>query len=184
MSRGNHRGDIFREDEDYLLFLHLLRDTQKIYPFVIHSYCLMTNHFHLQLETKEKEIWHIMRRFSKLYTANFNDKYRLVGHLFQGRYMSVLIEDDAYFLQTSRYIHRNPVKANMVAHPGDYPWSSYSVYLGHKESDLVTTQKVLGYFRDSSPDLYRQYVEDASHTDYRERKIQESLGENDLWLPW
>lgn len=166
------------------MFLHLLHDTQKIYPFVLHSYCLMTNHFHLQLETKEKEIWHIMRRFSKLYTDNYNEKYGLIGHLFQGRYMSVLIEDDAYFIQTSRYIHRNPVKANMVAHPADYPWSSYRVYLDHKENNLVTTQKVLGYFRDSSRDLYRQYVEDVTHTDYRERKIQESLGENDLWLPW
>jgi len=144
------------------LFLHLLRDTQKIYPFLLHSYCLMTNHFHLQLETKENEIWDIMRRLSKLYTTNFNEKYKLVGHLFQGRYMSVLIEDDAYFLQISRYIHRNPVKANMVAYPLDYPWSSCGVYLGQEENHLVTTEKILGYFRDSSRDLYRQYIEGDS----------------------
>lgn len=171
MSRGNHRGDIFREEEDYLLFLQLLRDTQKIYPFVLHCYCLMTNHFHLLLETKESEIWFIMRRLNKLYTSNFNEKHTMVGHLFQGRYMSVLVESDAYFQQTSRYIHRNPVKANMVSHPVDYPWSSYSIYLGLKESDLVTTWKVLGYFENSSLDLYREYVENAAYTDFSKSEI-------------
>ena len=167
MSRGNHQGEIFREHEDYLIFLHLLQETQKIYPYVLHSYCLMTNHFHLQLETKEKEIWYIMQRISWLYTVNFNEKYGLIGHLFQGRYMSVLIEDDPYFLQTSRYIHRNPVKANIVKKPEDYPWSSYRYYIEQKESDLVTTNKVLGYFQDSSPDLYQQYVENVKDADFQ-----------------
>ena len=69
---------------------------------------LMTNHIHLQLETKDVEIWHIMRNINLLYTKYFNNKYNFVGHLFQGRYKSEIIENDTYNLETSRYIHLNP----------------------------------------------------------------------------
>lgn len=101
--------------------------------------------FIYKLETLDKEIWHIMRRICLIYTKYFNEKYQLAGHLFQGRYHAVIVEDDGYLLQTSRHIHLNPVKACMVDRPADYPWSSYTTYLGMQASSLITVEKILGF---------------------------------------
>lgn len=146
-----------------------------MYPFLLHSYCLMTNHYHLQIETSDIEIWHIMRRLNKLYTSNFNSKYGLVGHLFQGRYFSVLNKNDATFLHTSRYIHLNPVKANIVKQAANYPWSSYSAYLKERVDELLTVEKVLGYFQSSNHLLYQRYVEQVLEEDFQENEISETL---------
>ncbi|NMA87164.1 MAG: transposase [Tissierellia bacterium] len=158
-NRGNRRSDIFRDEEDYQVYLTILEQTMDKYPYILYSYCLMTNHVHLQLETKDVEIWHIMRNINLLYTKYFNNKHKLVGHLFQGRYKSELIENDNYNLETSRYIHLNPVRANMKKTPIEYLWSSYDIYMGHRESDLVDENKILSYFKNNSRELYKEYVE-------------------------
>lgn len=143
------------------MFLKIVEETKEIHPFDLHSYCLMTNHFHLAVETKNVEVWHIMNRISKKYCNYYNKKYGLVGHLFQGRYNAPIIDDLAYLLQTSRYIHRNPVKANIVSKPQDYEWSSYRAYLGLENNKLVTTQKILKEFVYSKITNYQEYVEGA-----------------------
>jgi len=159
MCRGNHRQDIFREKEDWQVYLYLLRNTRDKFPFTLHTYCLMTNHVHLQIETLDVEIGKIMKRLNMLYAVYFNQKYNFVGHLFQGRYRAELIQNDAHCLEISRYIHLNPVRASIVEHPIDYPWSSYRNYLGTRNSSLVTIDKILGYFQNNSPSLYQKYVE-------------------------
>lgn len=158
-NRGNRRADIFRDEEDYQVYLTILEQTMDKYPYILYTYCLMTNHIHIQLETKDVEIWHIMRYINLLYTKYFNNKYNFLGHLFQGRYKSEVIENDAYNLETSRYIHLNPVKAAMVDKPIDYKWSSYGVYMGKVKSDIVTDEKILSYFKGNSRKLYKNYVE-------------------------
>lgn len=158
-NRGNRRADIFRDEEDYQVYLSILQQTMDRYSYILYSYCLMTNHIHLQLETKDVEIWHIMRNINLLYTKYFNNKYNYIGHLFQGRYKSEVIESDSYNLETSRYIHLNPVKAGMVGNPIEYKWSSYGIYMGQKKSDLVNEHKILSYFKGNSRRLYREYVE-------------------------
>jgi putative transposase len=100
-----------------------------------------------ELMPKKKRVWY------------FNNKYNFIGHLFQGRYKAEIIEKDAYNLQTSRYIHLNPVKASMVELPEEYQWSSYDIYMGQRQSDLVTDEKILSYFKENSRKLYREYVE-------------------------
>ena len=112
MARGNYRQNIFKDDEDFKVFLVLMQDAKTKYGFKLHAYCLMTNHYHLLLETEQTEIWKIMKRINQIYAAYYNEKYRLTGHLFQGRYKSCLVENDSYFLQTSRYIHLNPVSCS------------------------------------------------------------------------
>lgn len=161
MCRGNRRGDIFREDADYEAYLKIMEEVRQKYGFILYSYCLMTNHVHLQLETEEIHISRIMQCMNLYYTKYFNNKYNYVGHLFQGRYKSALIEKDAYNLQTSRYIHLNPVKPKMVEMPLEYPWSSYDIYMGLRVSSLVDDTKILRYFEGSSRELYRDYVENA-----------------------
>jgi len=146
MSRGNRRSKIFRDDSDYRVYLKILDKTCFDYKFQLYGYCLMPNHIHLQLETGETEIWEIMRRINRGYACFFNRRHNLVGHLFQGRYKSKLIQDPHYNLQVNRYIHLNPVKAGLVERPGDYPWSSYSLYLGYERSEIVNPDRVLQYF--------------------------------------
>ena len=134
MSRGVRGGQIFKEDSDYKLFLAIVRKYQKELNFVVHSYCLMTNHFHMQIETQDVNISVIMEKILKAYANNFNSKYKFVGHVFQGRYKGLIIEDPVYFLETGRYIHLNPVKANMVKRPEEYEYSSYKSYVSHKHN--------------------------------------------------
>ena len=179
MSRGNHRADIFREDEDYEIYLKIVERTRERYPFYLYGYCLMTNHVHLQIETTNQELWYIMKNINFIYTQYFNKKYNLIGHLLQGRYHAEIIEDDAYTLQTSRYIHLNPVKAKMVSSPVDYPWSSYDVYMGNRVSELVSEEKILSYFLDNSRELHRDYVENLLINEVVDEMIQDNLGEGD-----
>ena len=106
MSRGNRRLAIFKETSDYHEFLKCLAMTKETCAFTIHALCLMTNHFHMCIETEDVEIWKIMHRLLLTYAANYNIKYKLTGHLFENRYIGQLIEDDRYFLEVSRYIHQ------------------------------------------------------------------------------
>lgn len=159
MCRGNHRHDIYRDDEDRQVYLTLLRETKKEYNFHLHSYCLMTNHVHLHIETVDINISIIMKRINLLYAQFFNNKYNFVGHLFQDRFKSELIETDQYHLEISKYIHLNPVQANMTELPIDYTWSSYRVYMSIRQDSIVTTEKTLGYFSEPRVEHYRLYVE-------------------------
>lgn len=177
-NRGNRRSDIFKDEEDYQVYLTILEQTMEKYPYVLYSYCLMTNHIHLQLETIDIEIWNIMRYINISYSKYFNNKYNFIGHLFQGRYKSELIESDTYNLEASRYIHLNPVKASMVDTPIEYKWSSYDIYMGNRESRIVTDKKVLSYFKNDSRELYKDYVESKLLIKETDDEIQEEVGVN------
>lgn len=183
MARGNYRQNIFNDKEDYDVFLVLMYDAMKQYNFQVHAYCLMTNHYHILLDTSDKEIWLIMKKINQLYAAYFNEKNQLIGHLFQGRYKSSLVQNDAYFLQTSRYIHLNPVKAKMVSYAEDYLWSSYRTFIGMDQNKIVTVEKIYTYFKSPTNLAYREFVEDTTLNRYEET-IRKNMGEDDLWLPW
>lgn len=159
--RGNRQGDVYREKEDYWAYLSILEEAQRKWGFILYSYCLMTNHVHLQMETMEVDIGTIMRDINLKYTKYFNNKYDVVGHLYQGRYRAEFITDDAYNLLVSRYIHLNPLKAGIVEWLLDYPWSSYDIYMGKRQSVLVDEYKILRYFNGYSRDLYRQYIDNG-----------------------
>ena len=114
------------------------------------AYCLMTNHIHLLLETGDMEIWKFMKYMSECYAMYLNHKYSYRGHVFESRYKSCLVKEDAYFLQTSRYIHLNPVKAQMTNYPEDYPWSSYQTMIGLSDDRITEKKKTLAYFPKNS----------------------------------
>ena len=122
----------------------------------------MTNHIHLQIETKSVHIKKLMCRINTFYAKYFNNKYDYHGHLFQGRYGSQIIDSDSYILEASRYISLNPVRANIVEKPEDYEWSSYSMLIGKKKEKLIKSDRILSYFIQSRKrELYRMYVESA-----------------------
>ena len=128
-NRGNRQEIIFRESIDYIVYLGILKETLKFYEddnYKLISYCLMSNHVHLLLKTGRKDPSFFMRRVNSMYARYFNSKYQYIGHLFQGRYFSNLINNVIELLEVSRYIHLNPVRAKMVDSPEKYMWSSYN----------------------------------------------------------
>ena len=112
-SRGNERRTIYWEDNDYQLFLNLLTEVCHHLGWLIHSWCLMTNHYHLVIETPQPKLSEGMRRLNGVYSLKINRKYGRVGHLFQGRFKSILVDKSAYLLELSRYVVPNPVRAQL-----------------------------------------------------------------------
>jgi putative transposase len=163
-ARGNHRNDIFRDDEDFQVYSILIQGALEHFEgkFEIYSYCLMNNHVHILIQTFDVHISNFMGRVHGIYARYFNNKYKYIGHLFQDRYFSELIESDAQMLTTSRYIHLNPIRSKMVEKTEDYCWSSYSMLIGLKDEKLIKSDKILSYFKiESCRELYRQFVESA-----------------------
>ena len=110
-----------------MVFLNRLKHVVGEHCLKVHAYCFMTNHYHLVLETSNRHIADTMWALNTYYSKQYHIKYGTSGHLFQGRYRSVLVEKDAYLLEVSRYVHLNPVKARLAALPEYYPWSSMKV---------------------------------------------------------
>ena len=141
LNRGNQRLVVFRADQDYKLFLDKLQYFSKLYKVEIRCYCLMPNHFHLYLQTLEANLSKFMQSFLTSFTIVINRRYNTSGHLFQGRFKSFLVEDEAYGSRVSRYIHLNPIRIEsakkvevLELQEGirDFPWSSYSKIIGLK----------------------------------------------------
>ncbi|MCM3118443.1 transposase [Neobacillus sp. MER 74] len=126
--RGNRRDPLFRNATDFHAFLHILDQLHEKTPFEIASYCLMTNHYHLQIRSPEIPFSKLMSLLNKRYANYYNTKYRLTGHVYEKRYYDKVIEDKEGMLAVSRYIHLNPVEAKMVKQPEYYPWSSFYLY--------------------------------------------------------
>src|SRR3989338_56264 len=155
-SRGNERKDVFRSSDDYELFLGILAEGALTFDVLIHAYCLMPNHFHFLLETKDSNLSQVMKRLLGLYTVRFNRKHKRLGHLFQGRYKAIIVDKDAYFLQLSRYVHLNPVKTKLAKRPEDYQWSSMRHYLKEKSPEFLYRDFTLDSFK--SKEVYRRFV--------------------------
>ena len=129
-SRGDGREDIYLDDNDRELFMAVLGETCELFNWSVHSWCLMTNHYHLLLETPDSNLSKGMRYLNGVYTQRFNRHHSRVGHVFQGRFKAILVEKDAYLLELARYIVLNPVRAGMVESAEQWVWSSYSVTAG------------------------------------------------------
>lgn len=161
-TRGNHRNDIFRDEEDFKGYLNILEEALIYYShegYELIAYCLMDNHVHLIIKTGKEPLTRIMRRINSIYTRYFNKRYNYIGHLFQAKYFSELIESDRQILEASRYVHLNPVRAQMVTRPEEYQWDSYRIFIGEK-SKLLNPQIVLSYFKYSDRHkLYKEFIE-------------------------
>ncbi len=129
-SRGNERRAIFRSDRDRRTFLSLLEQAAKRFRWSVTAYVLMTNHFHLVVQTLDPNLSRGMQWLNGTYAAWFNHRHQRTGHLFQGRFHAFLVEKEAYFAELLRYVVLNPVRAKMVEQPEDYRWSSYRATAG------------------------------------------------------
>lgn len=141
--RGNNKQQIFLEEEDYKRLLDIVSDYSKSCDYSILAYCLMGNHIHLLLKTGETELAKIMKRIVVKFVYYYNTKYDRVGHLFQDRFKSEPVENDEYLLEVVRYIHQNPIKANICYDIGEYEYSSYKQYVDKELSPIVDTSFIL-----------------------------------------
>lgn len=162
MNRGLAHNLIFKDDNHRQCFLDLLSEIHFRYQVEIHAYCLMDNHYHLLLRTPFANLSRLMRHLDGVYTQYFNKSANHDGPLFRGRYKSILVEADAYLLQLSRYIHFNPVKAQLVEKSEQYPWSSYQAYLCGNSPSWLITNYILNYFRNNKIKKYKAFVEQGT----------------------
>ena len=188
MNRGRARQTIFRDIRFYKAFLATLEEAHQRYQCLIHAYCLMGNHYHLLIETPRANLGRIMRHINGVYTQRHNRLKQTDGPLFRGRYKAILVDKDAYLLQLTRYIHRNPVdmKQPMVRKLPNYQWSSYPAYIKktpapawlHRE----TTYQILGHKQ-----RYREYanfvtkgVDEETAKHYQRGNVPTVIGTQDF----
>ena len=174
LSRGNDRQDIFLNDDDYKTFLSVLEEMSSRFEVDIFAYVLMSNHYHLLIRTNESNLSKSMQWLGTTYTRRFNLKHFRSGHLFQGRYKSIIVQNDAYLMQLSCYIHRNPLRAGLVNRLADYRWSSYRAY-AYKANNPNWLNKELILSQFNGKDSYKAYREKVQKYSEEEAKIFENL---------
>lgn len=157
--RGNRRDPLFKDVANFLTFYYILKKVHEKYPFEIVSFCLMTNHYHLQIRSKEQSLSKVMSLINKRYADYYNTRYKLTGHVFEKRYYDRLIDSGIGMLEVSKYIHLNPVEAHMVKHPEDYQWNSYRYYRYVGESNLpfLNISILLNYYSGTGMEKREKY---------------------------
>lgn len=157
-SRGNRKSTLFYDDEDRMKYLSFLQETMVRFPFTLNTFCLMTNHTHLQIETSDTSPTIIMSHLNTKFAKYFNKKYDFTGHVFEKRYGAELLDSLDYEFDVSKYIHLNPLKAGLVDELEDYSWSSYNAYVNGEVNELVDTQYLLSYFPTPASKHYEEYI--------------------------
>jgi putative transposase len=175
MNRGAGRKQIFHDEKYCDMFLQLLEEINENFGVKVHAYCLMGNHYHLLLETPLGNLSRAMRHLNGVYTQRRNRLLKRDGPLFRGRFKAILVDAENYLLHVSRYIHLNPVEANLVKKPEAYPWSSFRHYCSRENRlSWLTTDEVLSRFTSKNKrDAYSAFISEGM--DEKTYKIYSSL---------
>ncbi|MBN2515163.1 MAG: transposase [Deltaproteobacteria bacterium] len=169
MNRGRRGDPIFIDDTDYRSFIDILQTSVELWKVNIAAYCLMSNHYHLLIQTPKANLSRCMRHINGVYTQRFNKTHACDGPLFRGRYRSILVDFDSYLLELVRYIHRNPVRAGIADTMDKYPWSSHQGYLSDaKKWDWLYKDFVLSLFCSNKRERKREYRIFVSYIDSEE----------------
>ncbi|MEJ2165216.1 MAG: transposase, partial [Desulfobacterales bacterium] len=175
LSRGNDRRNIVADDRDRNLFLDTAGEMSQRFEVDICAFVLMDNHYHLLMRTRRANLSKSMQWLGATYTKRFNSRHFRSGHLFQGRFKNMLVQNDAYLLELSYYIHRNPVRAGMVKRLSSYKWSSYRAYAYDKQKiQWLNTDLLLSQFLNVA-DRHLAYREAAQKYAKEEQRIWEDL---------
>ena len=166
--RGDGREDIYLSDDDRRMFLWVLGEVVEKYSWVCHGYCLMDNHYHLIIETPKANLSQGMRQLNGVYTQYFNKKHFRCGHVFQGRYKSIIVEKENYLLSLCRYVEQNPVRAGICKSPSEYAWCSYQYYVGIKKAPAyLTTDWLLLQFGNVRSKAIKEYIKFVNALDHK-----------------
>ncbi len=161
-ARGDRREPIYEDDEDRKAFLQMLAEVVGRFHWIRHAYCLMTNHYHLMVETPDANLSKGMRQLNGVFTQASNRRHHRSGHLFQDRFKAILVDRDAYLLELTRYVVLNPVRAAMVKTPGEWSWSSYRAMVGEAVvTPWLAVDGLLSQFgrrRGEARQRYRRFV--------------------------
>ena len=183
MNRGRRGEDVFSDAEDFEGFISILMESTELWGVKISAYCLMTNHYHLLVQTPRGNLSRFMRHLNGVYTQRYNRNHDYDGQLFRGRYKAILVEEDNYLLELVRYIHRNPLRAGIVDKIEQYPWSSHHGYLSSEKSTWLQKEFILKMFSsndEKSCKDYQQFIakEDSEEISqiYEKKKLPAILG--------
>ncbi|MDY0184968.1 MAG: transposase [Desulfuromonadaceae bacterium] len=169
MNRGRRREDICQDEEDYLLFLNVLQDTAKMWNLNVSAYCLVSNHYHLLVQTPDGNLSRCMRHLNGVYTQRYNRRHSTDGQLFRGRHKAVLVEEDSHLLELLRYIHRNPIEACIVSELEAYKWSSHLGYLADERRwQWLQREPLLNMFSSTRKTAFINYLSFVNQQDSEE----------------
>lgn len=168
MSRGNEKSIIYRDDEDRRTFLAILAAVIRKERWLLHSFCLLGNHYHLLLETPLGKLSHGMHALNAFYSQRFNRRHQRSGHLFEGRFKALLVEKQSHLLELHRYVVLNPVRAGLAARPEDWTWSSYRATCGRARVppwlEVKWTLAQFGRTHEAAVESYVRFVLSAVET--------------------
>jgi len=160
MNRGRRGEFVFSEKRDYSVFIELLKETIDMWKVRVAAYCLMSNHYHLLIQTPDGNLSRCMRHLNGIYTQRFNRSHDCDGQLFRGRYKSILVDADSYLLELLRYIHRNPLEAGLVKELNKYAWSSHKGYISSSNKwDWLHKDFILSLFSRNRSERIKAYKE-------------------------
>ncbi len=158
INRGVEQRVVFKDPDDYEYFEGLMCFYAKSYGITIHNYCLMPNHYHLLIEVKGETLSKYMRQLNMNYAIHFNKKYKRVGHLWQGRFKSWYVADEAYLYTLMLYIEHNPLKAGIVNTPEAYPYSSANYFLSNEVPECLQRSWIVQNFRQEDKEAIRAFL--------------------------
>jgi len=158
MGRGNERKNIFRDTQDRIKFLQILKEAVELHDFKLYAYTLMSNHYHLLIKIAQPNLSQIMKYINGSYAVYFNWKYKRIGHLFHHKFKSVIVEHGPELLNCMRYIHLNPLRAGMVENLDEYDWTSHKQYRG-QEKGIAETGQLLKLFSNERLEAIKKYEE-------------------------
>jgi REP element-mobilizing transposase RayT len=161
MSRGDGSDLVFLDQTDYKRFLKITATTVDKYNLNVYAYCLMSNHYHMLIQTPESNISRSIKYLNGVYTQMFNRRHKRMGHVFQGRFKSILVEEETYLLTLASYIVRNPVRAGISKEPKDYTWSSYvdTAIKKREHSSFLAEDLLLKNFAENKQKARRRYID-------------------------
>lgn len=172
MNRGRRGENIFEDKKDYLMFLEVLQESIVLFGCRFTAFCLMPNHYHILVQTPRGNVSRVMRHVNGIYTQRFNRCHDFDGQLFRGRFKSVLIEGDSHLLEVLRYIHRNPLRAEISGSVAKYPWSSHHAYVSTTGKQAwIDTDFLLNMFSETPGKAragYRKFINSEEPEEIRD----------------
>ncbi len=177
INRGVEQRVIFKEPADYEYFEELMCFYMKSYGITLHNYCLMSNHYHLLIEITQENLSKFMRQLNMNYAIYFNKKYKRVGHLWQGRFKSWYVTNEAYLYTLMLYIEQNPLKADIVKELDEYPYSSYHYFLKQEIPECLKDSWIVQHYQADKEAIEAFLNSDVDTTQLQEMRKSSSLVE-------
>ncbi len=173
IARGNNKEYIFKEDIDKEYYIEQIKETVEGMGYRIYGFVLMDNHYHIIIQTMDRKLQEVMHQINNKYSKYYNSKYKRVGHVFQGRYKAILVQDERYLVELLRYVHQNPVEAHICKTVEEYKWSSDIFYRKNLNGFLSTNVilDMLNKDREEAIKKYRELMLEKVEADYEQVKV-------------